>query len=92
MATPKNITLADLSIGKIVFQLDKANILNIEGVYNFLDNQSPPQVVEQVNARRIARSVPWAAVPQNVKDGLIAVRDYLYNQALEDEGMEDPPT
>lgn len=33
------------------------------------------------------RSPEWATLPQNIQDAIITIRDYMYNAALEDQGM-----
>ena len=86
MATPKIITINDLKIGKISLQLSSDGLtLYAEGVYKYVDENGAE--IEQLDPRRIQRSVLWENVPQNIKDGLIVINTFLYQQALTDEGM-----
>lgn len=88
MATPKTITLNDLQIGKIILQMadDGSAILHVEGVYRFLDEGSI--IVEEIEPRRVKRSIPWSQIPVNIQNSIVAIRDFLYASALADEDME----
>jgi hypothetical protein len=87
MATPKTITINDIKIGKISLQLSNDGLtLYAEGVYRYIDENSTE--IEQLDPSRVQRSILWENLPQNIKDSLILINTFLYQQALIDEGME----
>lgn len=86
MATPKVITIADLKRRRIIFEIDSENNLQAQMVYQYADGSG--NVIPGMDAQRVARSVPWASVPAQMRTALQAISDYLYNAALSDEGME----
>lgn len=87
MATQKTWTAYDIKMNRLRLYQDSDGILHALQGYSFLDSEG--NVIDVLPSRSIGTSVVWEDVPQNVRDGLTAVNDYMYNMALNQEGMND---
>ena len=55
--------------------------------YQFIDDQSV--VIPRLSGGRVTNEMPWANVPPNIQDSLLAIDAWRYGLALAQEGMQD---
>jgi hypothetical protein len=53
--------------------------------YKFKD--AAGNILESLGARNNVVEIPFASLPTNIQNTLVTIRNYLYNKALETEGM-----
>lgn len=85
MAKQKTWTAEDIKMNKLRLHLDSSNVLHVIQGYAFVDGDG--RALDVFPDRSVEISVDWADVPQEVKDGLVAINDYMHNRALQKEGM-----
>lgn len=86
MATPKGITITDIEQGRLyITPPDAEGNMLVQRDYRLVGTDQP--FFAGLNDQVLTRNVPFASLPQNIKDALIAINDYTYNQALADQGM-----
>lgn len=86
MATPKTITAYNISTNQdiVISQLPEG-IIRFSQCYQFLDNNGAAMPILGVHENAV--DIAFTALPQSIRDSLIAIRDYLQNKALTTEGM-----
>ena len=90
MATPKTITIDDLSKNEKLTITRFAELgiqyLQIEKRYLYLDALGDPITV--LGGGRVVSTAAVADVPANILSALQTINDFMYDQALIQEGME----
>jgi hypothetical protein len=91
MATPKSWTAHDVSLGALTMSRiphpDTGNpAVNFQQRYVFLD--SGDQVLFQVVGGRYVDDMELADIPQAILDALQTIDNWLYQQCLQQEGMD----
>lgn len=84
MATPRLITLTDVTQGRLYIDPVVDGSLTVQRDYDFV---SVDVLAGQIPTRSFAASIPWADIPQNIQDALIAIDSWTYDQILAEEGM-----
>lgn len=87
MATPKAFTAYDLELGKLTITRSGSD-LTVERRYRFVDDSDV--VIDNLAGGRLVATVAIASLPANIVSALAAIDTWTYNQALAQEGMEDP--
>ena len=87
MATQKTWTAGNIKMNRMRLHLDENSVLHCIQDYSFLDVNGEALTV--FPSRTIQTSVNWADVPVDAQNGLVAINDYMYNLALNKEGMND---
>jgi len=86
----KTWTAVGLRLGKLVIYpeelVEGSGVIKVERRYRFLDAQG--DVLDQIAGGRVVEVVPWADLPQDIKDALQAINAWTKQRALEQEGME----
>lgn len=89
MATPKQITINDLSKNDklTIFRLLENGVdsLQVEKRYLYLDSSGEP--IEALGSGRVTQTIPVASLPAAVLSAVQTINNYMYNQALDQEGM-----
>lgn len=85
MPTPKNIQITDVEMGVLQITPLIDGVLTINRTYKLLGNHPALAGFPDQN---LSRSLSWADVPQNIKDALVSIDQWTYNEILEQEGME----
>lgn len=89
MATQKTWTAHDITKDKAIVMIQQpGGMIRFAQDYQFLDASS--EIIESLGTRVSMTDIAFASLPQSIQDALISIRDYLYNKALEIEGMDDP--
>jgi len=86
MASVKIITAVDIAQGKLVIQ-KQGSSLHIERRYQFLD--AGANVIDNLAGGRVVAAVAIASLPANIASALAEIDAWTYNQALNQEGMND---
>ena len=81
MAIPRTWTAEDISkTGQITITEVAPGTIRFIQPYAFLDiNGSPLEVLKD---ERTMVDVEWVDIPENIRAGLLEIREYLYNLAL----------
>lgn len=85
MATPKIWTANDVKQGRLYLNPLVAGFMLVERDYQFVDGLGV--ALPNFGTQTLSVSVEWLTIPQNIKDALIAIDTWVYNQILGKEGM-----
>jgi len=84
----KTVTVADISKdGEIHIINEKVGHTTFSFTYNRLDSAS--KAIAQMRGGNIFVEVADAEIPKEITDAINIIREYLYQKALEAEGMND---
>ena len=84
MANSKTWTAVDLKKGKITLEQVGSDI-QLSFRYQFEDSSG--KVIMELPTKSLIEKVPINIIPAEVLNSLIVIQDYVYNQALSNEGM-----
>ena len=85
MPTPRVVTFTDVTQGRLYIDPVLDGNLTIQRDYQFV---SIDPLALQIPKRSFATTVAWADVPQNIRDALVAIDSWTYDQILEQENMD----
>ena len=88
MATPRIVTLTDITQGRLYIDPVDGGNLTVQRDYDFV---SIDPLAAEMPQRAFSAVVAWADVPQNIQDALIAIDNWTYDQILAAENMSDLP-
>lgn len=86
MATPKVWTATDLDMGVMRLAMVGSDLSVIQG-YTFVDDQGA--TIEELPQRSLQITTPFSSLPENIRQALIALNNYMYQAALNREEMND---
>ena len=88
MATSKTWTATDITKDQPIniFQME-GEIIRFSQGYQFLDENN--DVIASLGNRDQSIEINFNTLPQAAKDALLAIQNYLYNNALQIEGMNE---
>lgn len=84
MATPKTWIASNVKMGTIRLSLNGTVLSAIQG-YTFVD--SVGEVIEELPARTIQKSIEFAELPTEIQTALVAINSFMYQSALIQEEM-----
>jgi hypothetical protein len=86
---PKVWTAADVRQGRLYIDPpDENGDLLVNRDYAYEDGLG--DVMADFSTQSFTAFVPWASVPQNIRDALTLINTWTYTQILSDEGMGTP--
>ena len=86
MATQKTWTAYDITMGAVRISYDySADTISATQGYSFVDDAG--NVVDALPNRTVKELTEFSALPQDVQDAVLKLRDYMYDKALNQEGM-----
>ena len=80
----KQITLTDVDIKTIYLHPVEEGVLPVKANYEIISDDT---ALFAGRTFVTERDPAWATLPQNIKDALLLIRDYMKTAALEDRGM-----
>jgi len=92
MAQPKTWTATNLALGSLTIRRQEVEETGAPGVrfeqrYQFED--AGGEILQEIGTGRLAGVMPVADIPQSILDALTTIDNWLYQQCLEKEGMQD---
>jgi len=81
-------TATGIRQGQLVLQVVGPD-LRITRTYSFVDGKGDSV---PVGHRKLRRSIPWGAVPKNIRDSLLAIDNWTKGEILSKEKMSNEST
>lgn len=85
MATPRDITLADIQQERLILR-EISGMIHWERAYVVLDDTGNP--IGSLGKRTVSGVEEFDLLPQAIKDALQTIDQFTYNAALAQEGIE----
>lgn len=86
MATAKSWTATDITMNTLRLRMVGTNLYAIHG-YQFVDKNG--DIIDQLPKRVVEKSLVFSSLPTDIQTALTSINAFMYQAALEQEGMDD---